>query len=261
MTKAEPLRGRGLVLPGAAYGVRAQFRVHRRERLRPPATASGSRNPSTRALALDPEMYDAEFGIGMFVITLRCTGVFRSCSASAAARRRPVEGLRNSNAPPRAAWWSAAKRQSESTSSTSGTNRSGRRPSISFARCRALPENPLFRQIEAEIPTPTSTMRRPASRHRSSCSPSPYRAPRHRPTSPRWSRRSTSRGQRIALKQPARAAAELRQLIAMRPRRRRARWTARSRYGARESDRTLQKSSHRADTMSRRCKCWRSIGV
>ena len=66
MTKAEPQRAEAWFYLGAAYGVRAQFRVHRVERLA--AARDGKRIKASldRALALDPAMHDAEFGIGMY---------------------------------------------------------------------------------------------------------------------------------------------------------------------------------------------------
>ncbi len=65
-TKAEPQRAEAWFYLGAAYGVRAQFRVHRVERLA--AARDGTRIKASleRALALDPGLHDAEFGIGMY---------------------------------------------------------------------------------------------------------------------------------------------------------------------------------------------------
>jgi hypothetical protein len=63
---AEPKRAEAWFYVGAAYGVRSQFRVYRGERLG--AARDGKRIKETleRALALDPSMHDAEFGIGMY---------------------------------------------------------------------------------------------------------------------------------------------------------------------------------------------------
>jgi hypothetical protein len=66
MTKAEPLRAEAWFYLGAAYGVRAQFRVHRVERLAAARDGTRIKESLERALALDPEMHDAEFGIGMY---------------------------------------------------------------------------------------------------------------------------------------------------------------------------------------------------
>ncbi len=66
MTKAEPLRAEAWFYLGAAYGVRAQFRVHRLERLAAARDGKRIKESLERALALDPGMHDAEFGIGMY---------------------------------------------------------------------------------------------------------------------------------------------------------------------------------------------------
>ncbi len=66
MTAASPDSAEAWFYLGAAYGVRAQYRVHRAERLA--AARDGKRIKASldRALALDPSMHDAEFGIGMY---------------------------------------------------------------------------------------------------------------------------------------------------------------------------------------------------
>ena len=66
MTVAEPERAEAWFYLGAAYGVRAQWRVLRVERVA--ASREGKRIKASleRALALDPAMHDAEFGIGMY---------------------------------------------------------------------------------------------------------------------------------------------------------------------------------------------------
>jgi tetratricopeptide (TPR) repeat protein len=66
MTKAEPDRAEAWFYLGAAYGVRAQFRVHRVERLAAARDGKRIKESLERALALDPGMHDAEFGIGMY---------------------------------------------------------------------------------------------------------------------------------------------------------------------------------------------------
>ncbi len=66
LTKADPLRAEAWFYLGAAYGVRAQFRVHRVERLAAARDGKRIKESLERALALDPEMHDAEFGIGMY---------------------------------------------------------------------------------------------------------------------------------------------------------------------------------------------------
>ena len=66
MTRASPDSAEAWFYLGAAYGVRAQFRVHRVQRLA--AARDGKRIKASleRALALDPAMHDAEFGLGMY---------------------------------------------------------------------------------------------------------------------------------------------------------------------------------------------------
>ena len=66
MTKAEPDRAEAWFYLGAAYGVRAQFRVHRLERFAAARDGKRIKESLERALALDPGMHDAEFGIGMY---------------------------------------------------------------------------------------------------------------------------------------------------------------------------------------------------
>jgi len=66
MTKAEPQRAEAWFYLGAAYGVRAQFRVHRVERLAAARDGKRIKTSLERALAIDPGMHDAEFGIGMY---------------------------------------------------------------------------------------------------------------------------------------------------------------------------------------------------
>ena len=65
-TIAEPDRAEAWFYLGAAYGVRAQYRVYRVERVA--AARDGKRIKASleQALALDPSMHDAEFGIGMY---------------------------------------------------------------------------------------------------------------------------------------------------------------------------------------------------
>jgi len=66
MTRAEPDRAEGWFYLGAAYGVRAQWRVYRQERLAAARDGVRIKESLERALALDPAMHDAEFGIGMY---------------------------------------------------------------------------------------------------------------------------------------------------------------------------------------------------
>jgi len=63
---AEPKRAEAWFYLGAAYGVRAQFRVYRVERLGAARDGKRIKEALEKALALDPAMHDAEFGIGMY---------------------------------------------------------------------------------------------------------------------------------------------------------------------------------------------------
>lgn len=66
MTRLEPLSAEAWFYRGAAYGARAQFRVHRKERLAAARDGKRIKESLERALQLDPDLYDAEFGIGMY---------------------------------------------------------------------------------------------------------------------------------------------------------------------------------------------------
>lgn len=63
---AEPGRAEAWFYVGAAYGVRAQFRVARVERLAAARDGKRIKDALEKALALDPEMHDAEFGVGIY---------------------------------------------------------------------------------------------------------------------------------------------------------------------------------------------------
>jgi hypothetical protein len=66
MTEAEPARAEAWFYLGAAYGVRAQFRVYRVERLAAARDGKRIKESLEKALSLDPGMHDAEFGVGMY---------------------------------------------------------------------------------------------------------------------------------------------------------------------------------------------------
>ena len=66
LAAAEPNRAEAWFYLGAAYGVRAQFRVYRVERLAAARDGKRIKEALEKALALDPAMHDAEFGIGMY---------------------------------------------------------------------------------------------------------------------------------------------------------------------------------------------------
>lgn len=63
---AEPKRAEAWFYVGAAYGARSQFRVYRVERLAAARDGKRIKEALEKALALDPSMHDAEFGIGMY---------------------------------------------------------------------------------------------------------------------------------------------------------------------------------------------------
>lgn len=65
-TKASPDRAEAWFYLGAAFGVRAQYRVLRLERLGAARDGKRIKDALERALAIDPEMHDAEFGLGMY---------------------------------------------------------------------------------------------------------------------------------------------------------------------------------------------------
>ena len=66
MTVAEPQRAEAWFYLGAAYGVRAQFRVYRGDRVAAARDGKRIKESLEQALSLDPDMHDAEFGIGMY---------------------------------------------------------------------------------------------------------------------------------------------------------------------------------------------------
>ena len=65
-TVREPQRAEAWFYLGAAYGARSQYRVYRTERLAAARDGKRIKEALERALALDPAMHDAEFGIGMY---------------------------------------------------------------------------------------------------------------------------------------------------------------------------------------------------
>ena len=65
-TKREPARAEAWFYLGAAYGLRAQMRGLRLERLAAARDGKRIKNALERALALDPGLEDAHFGIGMY---------------------------------------------------------------------------------------------------------------------------------------------------------------------------------------------------
>ncbi len=65
-TRREPGRAEAWFYQGAAYGARAQWRVLRGERLSAARDGKHIKDAFERALALDPDMHDAQFGIGLY---------------------------------------------------------------------------------------------------------------------------------------------------------------------------------------------------
>jgi len=65
-TKREPRRGEAWFYLGAAYAVRVQFRAVRSERLAAARDGKRIKDALERALALDPSIDDAYFGIGLY---------------------------------------------------------------------------------------------------------------------------------------------------------------------------------------------------
>jgi tetratricopeptide (TPR) repeat protein len=66
LTTAEPQRAEAWFYLGAAYGVRGQLRVLRERRLSAARDGKVIKESLERALALDPSMDDAAFGIGLY---------------------------------------------------------------------------------------------------------------------------------------------------------------------------------------------------
>jgi tetratricopeptide (TPR) repeat protein len=65
-TEREPTRGEAWFYLGGAYGARAQFRVLREERLAAARDGKRIKTALERALAIDPSLRDAYFGIGLY---------------------------------------------------------------------------------------------------------------------------------------------------------------------------------------------------
>lgn len=65
-TEREPMRAEAWFYLGGAYGARAQWRVLREERLAAARDGKRIKNALEQALALDPSLNDAYFGIGLY---------------------------------------------------------------------------------------------------------------------------------------------------------------------------------------------------
>ena len=66
MDRCEPERAEAWFYLGAAYGARVQWQVLRRERLAAARDGKRIKDALEKALALDPTLYDARFGIGLY---------------------------------------------------------------------------------------------------------------------------------------------------------------------------------------------------
>lgn len=62
----EPARAEAWFYVGAAYGVRAEWRVLRAQRLAAARDGKRIKDALDRTLAIDPTLHDAEFGLGMY---------------------------------------------------------------------------------------------------------------------------------------------------------------------------------------------------
>lgn len=65
-TRAEPDRAEAWFARGGAYSIRAQWRVLRKQRLAAARDGREIKDALERAVALDPEMHDARFGLGLY---------------------------------------------------------------------------------------------------------------------------------------------------------------------------------------------------
>ena len=220
MTKAEPRRAEAWFYLGAAYGVRAQFRVHRVERLAAARDGKRIKESLEQALAIDPDMHDAEFGIGMYRYYADIApAVFRFLRflllmpggdrvdglaqlERAAARGTLVRGEALYQIHVIYLWYEQKWPQALEIIRTLQSR---------------YPRNPLFRQIEAEIldvyfHDAAASLAASEQLLALAASGAVHRAE----TAAIVARLNISR-QLIALKQPARAAAQLDQLIALAP--------------------------------------------
>jgi hypothetical protein len=220
MTQAEPLRAEAWFYRGAAYGVRAQFRVHRVERLAAARDGKRIKTSLERALALDPEMYDAEFGIGMYRYYADIApAVFRFLRwLLLLPGGDRVDGLRQLE---RAATRGVLVRGEALNQIHLIYLWYEKKWPQALEIIRTLqarhPRNPLFRQIEAEIldayfHDAAGSLAASEQLLALAASGAVHRADIAAVVAPLNIAR-----QWIALKQPARAAAELDRLIAMRP--------------------------------------------
>jgi hypothetical protein len=65
-TREQPARAEAWFALGAAYGARAQWRIERQQRLAAARDGKRIKSALERALAIDPALQDAHFGIGLY---------------------------------------------------------------------------------------------------------------------------------------------------------------------------------------------------
>ena len=153
-TAREPERAEAWFARGAAYGARAQWRVLRRERLAAARDGKRIKEALERALALDPLLHDAKFGLGMY----------RYYADVAPAALRLLRWLLLLPGGDRAGGLQADDRGARSRARDARRSRVSTPPDLSlvrtaFARRAAgasrsaarYPRNPLFQLAEAEI--------------------------------------------------------------------------------------------------------------
>ena len=154
-TLREPQRAEAWFYLGGAYGARVQWRVLRGERLAAARDGKRIKESLERALALDPAMADAYFGIGLYhyYADVAPAALQDAAVAAAAAGRRSRGGLEEMlRARDRRSAARAAKPTTSCTSSTSGTRSSrSARSSCSTDLRERHPRNPHFPQAAAEI--------------------------------------------------------------------------------------------------------------
>ena len=147
-----PRRGSTWAPPTARARSSGCYRV---ERLAAARDGKRIKEALEQALALDPAMHDAEFGIGMYryyADVAPAAFKFLRCSCSCCPAAIASTDCSNSNARPRKGMLVRGEAQYQIQSCTSGTST---KPSEALALVRGLqqryPHNPLFHQIEAEI--------------------------------------------------------------------------------------------------------------
>ena len=172
-TVSEPQRAEAWFYLGAAYGARVQWRVLRAERVAAARDGKRIKEALEQALALDPSLHDARFGIGLYKYLRRCCARGRQVPSlpAAAARRRPRRAgcatccLRASTAR-----CCAARPTTSCTGSTSGTRSSRSAASRCCRGCTpATRATRSSRSASLRSRSSTSTIHRPASPRGRNC--------------------------------------------------------------------------------------------